>query len=479
MKKIFLSIFAVTALIGCKKKFEEINISPNSPTNATTDLLINGAQVTSIIFYEGELARTANMWSGAFSGEDRQYAGLSKYVTSASDYDGGWSNAYRGVFAQCLLIEQEALKVNNRIQAGIAKVMRAQVAGTVASLWGDIPFTEAGQAEKFPKPKYDAQAAVYASVQTLLTEAIADLNSNVGVSPAAKDVFYQGSRTAWIRAAYSLKARFFLHTKQYQLAYDNALLGISSPSGDMYAPHGVSYNQDFNIYYSFTVYDRGGYMAANSFAAPLLDETTSRYRGNVKTDENGRYNFLFIKDFAVYNSGYELNFLSDDLGFAPDGPGMFGAEQRFPLITYAETQLIAAESAIRLSSPNFGNALTALNNHRAALGQYIPASYRLYGFKYDPYVAADFNAGGIENPGTLTANAALLREIIEERYVTLIGQIEIFNDIRRTKNSIGVSPAAGTQIPQRFFYSQQEINTNPNTPKLVAADLYRPTPVNN
>jgi starch-binding outer membrane protein, SusD/RagB family len=479
MKKLIIIIVTVILFQSCKKNFEETNINPNSPANATTDLVINGAQVTSILFYEGEMARLGNMWSGAFSGEDRQYAGLSKYLTSSTDYDGAWSNAYRGVFGQCLLVEAEAAKINNRIQAGISKIMRAQIAGTLASLWGDVPFKEAGQGAKFPKPKYDAQADVYMSVQTLLTTAIADLTSNVGISPGSKDIFYGGNRNAWIRAAHSLKARFYLHVKDYPNAYANALLGISTVDGDMIAPHGFTRSQDFNIYYSFTVYDRAGYMAGNGLAAQMLDASTSKYRGNAKTDETARFNYYFLKDFGVFNSGYEVNFLCDDIGFAPDGAGFFGAETKHPLITYAETQLIAAEAAIRLPAPDFSNALTALNNHRAALTNYIPAAYQLYGFKYDPLTNADFNAGGIENAGSITPAAALLKEIIEERYSTLIGQIEHFNDIRRTKNAIGVTPTIGTQLPQRFLYSQQEINTNPNTPKLATSDLFKPTTVNN
>ena len=49
-------------------------------------------------------------------------------------------------------------------------------------------------------------------------------------------------------------------------------------------------------------------------------------------------------------------------------------------------------------------------------------------------MATDFNAGGIENPTAtaLTPVRALLREILEERYVTFMGQIEGFNDVRRT-----------------------------------------------
>ncbi|MEO5967290.1 MAG: hypothetical protein ABIP68_04640, partial [Ferruginibacter sp.] len=78
----------------------------------------------------------------------------------------------------------------------------------------------------------------------------------------------------------------------------------------------------------------------------------------------------------------------------------------------------------------------------------------------------------------LSQQDALLTEILKEKYVTLIGQIEQFNDVRRTKNFLAIPPVRGTELPQRFLYAQDEINTNPNTPILTTADLFRPTPAN-
>jgi hypothetical protein len=47
--------------------------------------------------------------------------------------------------------------------------------------------------------------------------------------------------------------------------------------------------------------------------------------------------------------------------------------------------------------------------------------------------------------------------------VTLIGQIEGWNDMRRTGNFLKLPLAAGKpDYPRRGLYSQIEINTNPN-----------------
>jgi hypothetical protein len=36
--------------------------------------------------------------------------------------------------------------------------------------------------------------------------------------PSDKDLYYNGDATKWLKVAYSLKARYYLHTKEYLLA---------------------------------------------------------------------------------------------------------------------------------------------------------------------------------------------------------------------------------------------------------------------
>lgn len=478
------NITIITLLLfatSCKKIVEDVNINPNSPVDAPSNLLLNGAQVSSIVLYEGDFARLGGLWSQSFTGADRQYISLNNYVTTAGDYDNTWSTAYRGVIAPCKIIIAKETAINNKIMIGIAQVMQAQAFGTLTSLFGDIPFSEAADAENFPKPKFDKQTDVYAGIQKLLDDAIVNLNSGVGLSPGAKDIFYGGSASKWKKAAYTLKARYFLHTKEYANAITAAASGINTASDNMLAPHGTAYNSDFNLYYSFCVYDRDSYMGADDAVAPrLLDPASTRYRGNAKTNEDARFNYLYVPNGGIgYHGVYELNILCDfDWGNSPEDNGFFGGNSSFPLITYEENQLIIAEAQIRNS--NFAGSLTALNAFRSYMrgGGYIGSGYvNGYGLKYDPYVDADFETGGMENFG-LSKNNALLKEVIEERYVTLIGQIEQYNDLRRTKNAIGLLPAIGTSIPQRFLYPQSEINTNSNTPAQTPSDLFKPTTVN-
>jgi hypothetical protein len=100
---------------------------------------------------------------------------------------------------------------------------------------------------------------------------------------------------------------------------------------------------------------------------------------------------------------------------------------------------------------------------------------------YDAYTTADFSAGGIENTDGISIEEALLREILEERYITLFGQIEVFNDTRRTEDEtivrVPVLPNVGAVLPQRFIYPQSEIDRNSNAPNPIP-DFFDKTPIN-
>jgi hypothetical protein len=80
------------------------------------------------------------------------------------------------------------------------------------------------------------------------------------------------------------------------------------------------------------------------------------------------------------------------------------------------------------------------------------------------------------NTNNTSPNAALLREILTEKYISLIGQIESFNDLRRTGNylNLPILPTGKTQYPQRLLYPQIEINTNAANVPTSNVGLFNP-----
>ncbi|MDX5438269.1 MAG: SusD/RagB family nutrient-binding outer membrane lipoprotein, partial [Pontibacter sp.] len=444
MKKIlrYISIFSLAvSVMGCEGFVEGFEEDPNNPSGNSVDVnnMIQGVMLGDALLHEGEMARMAGMWTDQFTGSDRQYVNLNQYLVTAGDFDSPWSTIYYATVTQARLAKQKARNELNPKILGVAQVLEAHAVGTAAALFGDVPYSEVTIEEN---PAFDPQEQVYAGVQALLDSAIANLELNRGILKAEKDLYYSGDAQKWLRVAYTLKARYYLHTGDYAMAEEAAEKGIASPEGTMVTPHYGSY-YNVNVFYSFGQLERPGYMTAeNAFGPMLIDPAQkgefAKNRNNIKTDETARFNYYYTGEDGSYDLNYDDN-------------AAFGYNQGYPMVTYAETQLILAEARAR--QDNLVGALEALNEYRSTLND-------MYGEgSYLPYLITDFAIGGIENNGSLSPKQALLTEILEERYVTFIGNIEAFNDARRTDNLLGI-PVKGTanQLPERFLYPQDEVN---------------------
>jgi hypothetical protein len=455
-------------LTGCDFT-EGYNEDPNSPTDAPSNLTLNSAQVGSMVFQEDNYARIAGIWSGQLTGGQRQYSGLDSYNTTASGFDNMWTTAYADVIGDLQPVKADARASGNRLVLGIAKTIEAHTHGTLAAVHGSVPFGEAAAGNENLNPAFTDQATIYGNVVDSLdgsNGAIQDLQAG-GVSPGSQDVFFGGDAQAWIEVAYTLKARYLLHQGNYSGALAAARNGISSSEKNMMGPHGNSNNNNANPFYLFHDIERSGYLTAtNSHAAELLDSATNQYRGNAKTDESGRLNYYFTGS----QGGYDLNTSED---------AYFGQASDYPLVTYVENELIKAEALLQANAPNPSNsvlsdALTALNNAREANDQKLGTGTNYY----DDYELSDFSSGGIANSGSSQANA-LLSEILEEKYLSMMGHIEAFNDVRRTENFIGVplKSNSASSLPQRYLIAQTEINANDNAPDSPPG-VFETTPVN-
>lgn len=469
-KKVFLAILgtSVLSMSGCETLTSDKDVNPNLAQDAPVEQILTAAQVSQGFVYSGELPRLAGIWVDYFTGYDRQYAGYNSYTVSAQDFDNAWANIYQTTAVQLRIVQQKAADNGNFQLQGIAQVMEANMFGTTTALWGDIPYNEAFRVTNVSDPRnpaFDQQSSVYNQVQAKLDEAIVNLG-RAGVSPRGRDIYYGGSASKWIKAAHTLKARYYLHTKQYAQAAAQASQGLSNSSDDMLMPYdGTAVAGNQNPYYDFIENTRSFYMIAlDTYAVSLLNGV----RSNDKTNETGRLSYFYTDqgDYGSSANGLDPNYID----------GAFAADADAPLLTYVENQLILAESQARTG--NNALALAALNSVREendAKFSEIDASS-----KYSIYVLSDFAPGGIANNGASSINDALIREILVEKYLSLLGQIESFNDVRRTNNLIGVPKKNDNapNLPQRFLIPQSEVNTNVNAPRQAPSALYEKTAVN-
>lgn len=473
MKYSVIYILFAIIISSCGGLVDDLNQDPNNPTSASYSNILTGAEVGNIVLNTGETARRAGIFCGYYTGIDRQHEGFSNYSVTTSDFNSLWSDVYVDTYRNALEAELAAEEEGiGGITRGITRVIRAQAIGKAASLYGDVPFTEAGMIQ-VDDPAFEDQAAVYQGLQNLLDEAIVNLQSGSGRPVNGSDIYFNGDAQKWVQVAYTLKARFHMHTGNYQAAYAAAANGISLPANSMLAPHGTGLQENNLTYLFFAVEVRGADVVTSDFLTSLLQSNVSanpipeNYRGHSKTNETGRFNFYFLTN----NLGVQPNTVD---GFATPTASA-------PMVTYEENLLILAEAGFR--SQGFSIGLEHLNNFRSYMngGGYLtnasPADVL-----YEAFVNADFENGGIENPDGLSEDDALLREILQERYVTFFNQTEGFNDMRRTTDEnqvrVPVSPNTGNALPQRFLYPQSEIDRNDNIPNPIPG-LFERTDINN
>jgi len=462
--KYLFVIFVLASAYSCQDMVEGINDNPNQLTVDAVDagLFLKGAEIENILIQLGELDRTASYYSGQLIGYEQLEQELYSYIFTDRSFD--WTG-YQGVLTP--LREVRERMGDNPLYAGITKVVEAHLIGTYASLFGDIPYSEALTSNE--NPVFDSQSDVFAALQELLSSAISDLETVTAADVVSGDYIFNGNSTKWMESAYTLKARYYMITKEYNLAYNAALNGISSVSNSMmFVPYdGVSDPNSKNRLYE-RIQEGGfsiGVIPDDTHPSYLLELLNSR--ANSKTNEEARISYYTIdQDDADANTG-----IADML-------------EPQALVSYQENLLTLAEAGARTQSFEVG--LEYLNTFRNVLssGALFNSSVDGLEMQYDAYVAADFEAGGIENTsGGLEAERALLREIIEERYLTGFYTFMPFDDTRRLQKSdsdlavpFELNTPTQTANVERLIYPNDETESNSSAPADPGA--YTPTEVN-
>ncbi|MEM9327974.1 MAG: SusD/RagB family nutrient-binding outer membrane lipoprotein [Bacteroidota bacterium] len=466
LKYIFLALVILAS--SCQDIVEDVNDNPNQITPEEVDarLFLTGAMLANIVAQNGHLNRIAALYSGQLTGFTSLYSNIYGYNLSTAESVTTWSRMYIGVVPNVRYIREQ--QPDNLQLQGICKVLEAHAIGTAASLFGDVPYSEI--AGEIADPVFDPQMSVFNAVNDLLNQAISDLGA-AGSAPLPEDIHFDGDSEKWQAVAYTLLARNLLLMKDYAGANAAAQNGIADAADNMlHVPRGdpAQSEGDKNLFWMILEGSRAGDIGTgNSYLMQLLNDTTDVYRGNAKTDETARFGFFTIDEAS-----------------GTDNSGIIEQFEPMVMVGYQENQLTLAETAIR--TQDFATALGHLNDYRAWLteGGQLNDAFIDEPFMYEPYEAADFATGGMENPDGISADDALLREIIEERYISGFGTHMPFNDARRLRMTdpdldvpFPFNIATATAHPERLPYSNDELLTNSNAPDEDPGIFVR-TPVN-
>ena len=210
---LFVAVLVVMMTSSCKK-YLDINKNPNAAERVEADLLF----VTSTVQYatkrtDGDLwIPMALAGQTVASGGDNEESWMSgyeeQYVFDPLIYGNTWSQLYTVVgvnLRQGITLSESAIPVNNNAAAQ-CKVLLAMDMYDLATIYGDIPFSEALKTEVL-YPKFDAQQQVFEGILHLLDEALAQFDASSPLKISTNDLFYSGDIAKWMKLARSVKLR--------------------------------------------------------------------------------------------------------------------------------------------------------------------------------------------------------------------------------------------------------------------------------
>ena len=92
MKKIFILILlpVFLSLVSCEKFIEGWDESPNTPTESTVQMLLSVSEVSTFMYYTGQLTRTPSVFIQQCAGTDFHMIDIRNYTLLEVDNVNEW-----------------------------------------------------------------------------------------------------------------------------------------------------------------------------------------------------------------------------------------------------------------------------------------------------------------------------------------------------------------------------------------------------
>ncbi|MEN8187826.1 MAG: SusD/RagB family nutrient-binding outer membrane lipoprotein [Bacteroidota bacterium] len=230
MKKIITIVLFgfIIILSSCKDEIDELFLNPDGATDTKIEYLFADAMKQ-----RGAFLRMGYNPQGYYlilqgiapwiqlAGNEANDSKMMDVIANMSS--NSWNQYYKNFLSKVVEMEilYEALpdeeKGDYDVYMNMIKVVRAVATSKMTDLYGDIPYSEAGQARRVGGsiyPKYDSQQSIYTSILADLKETSAFFSS---FSPneslphsklSTQDLLNGGDASKWLRLSNSLRLRF-------------------------------------------------------------------------------------------------------------------------------------------------------------------------------------------------------------------------------------------------------------------------------
>lgn len=450
----------ILCLSACSKsKLTDINRDLNDATEVPPANILPSAIVETAFGTTGtDLAWYSSVFIEQSAGVDEQFydADRRNGVNASSFANNSWNSLYDNLSVLKDIIAKASPDGINPDPAlvGIAQVLTAYNLAVATDMWGDVPWSEALEGSVNVHPVYDKQQDVYTAIFGLLNNGIANLTGHSASAYSAQDLIYGGSASNWIKAAWSLKARYFMHLQRVvPSAVDSVLAcipnGFTGPANafifNKYEPTQIGQNPWFD----FTYNERGDFCSGKTLYDLMEGRNDPRIDayfvpidtlGTIAPAPNGTADRT--------RAGYgEYSYSNITAGSEDD------ATVATPMMTYHELLFLQTEALARNGQDFTASLKLAIEANFVFHGLTITGADAYYTAEVLPKLGADLNAN--------------LQEIMTQKYIAMYEQesIEVYNDYRRTGIPTMHNPnndLANFGFPLRMPYAQSEVTANPS-----------------
>jgi hypothetical protein len=230
---------------SCDKRFEEMNTNPNAYTEPVLGNLFTMSQVRTAGVGTADRNRVSIKY---FAGTNQYMASLGTNWSGDKNFENGqFGDLFETIYpihlkelAQMLALTKDKPDLINYYSIG--SIFRVFVLHRATDIYGDVPYTEAGQGYTggIYKPKYDKQSAIYPKMLTELETAIKQLDASKA-SLGSSDIIYGGSIAKWKIFGYSLMLRLGMRMTSVDAAKSKEWVQKAIAGGVMKSNDDIAY----------------------------------------------------------------------------------------------------------------------------------------------------------------------------------------------------------------------------------------------
>jgi hypothetical protein len=470
MKKIVLLLSVFSVLLSCSDDITELNKDTKNPTAVPAESLFTNAQKNIV-----DQMVSTNVNNNVFrlfvqQWTETTYTDESNYdIATRTVPDRHFRTFYRDVLKNLIeskriletenyvgtaqeIADQNIVRTNKKAEIDI---LIAYSYSILVDTFGDVPYTEALDIEKFPNPKYDDAKTIYKDLLSKLTATVGTMNTTLG-SFGNADLIYGGDVAKWKMFANSLRLKLALNMDDVDHAYASAQATAAVASGVLmsnsdnaalkYLPNQPNANP---IYVDVVASQRDDFVPTST----IIDKM------NALNDPRRSMFFTQLDGVYVGGSPGDGNTFAN---FSHIGSTIIAPTFEGLIMDYSEVEFLLAEAVER----NISVGGSAASHYNSA----ITASLNYWN------VSAGDIATYLANPSVNYASATgnWKQKIGEQAYLALYNRgFEAWTSYRRLDFPVLTAPldAAISEVPKRYTYPAAEQTLNATNNSAAAAAI--------